>query len=91
MFKALNGILCTDGPLRNYSLTHSLKIKECVVNNITLASEHGWTKSSISKCSFRQTQSRGQQLESSHVQDELFNSSLPLTNEHRRAARSIRC
>jgi len=23
-FKALNGLLCADGPLRNYSLTHSL-------------------------------------------------------------------
>jgi len=24
-FKALNGVLCADVPLRNYSLTHSLR------------------------------------------------------------------
>jgi len=27
MFKALNGLLCADVPLRNYSLTHSLIIE----------------------------------------------------------------
>jgi len=40
-FKALNGLLCADVPLRNYSLTHSLAYQAVVAADTHAAAENG--------------------------------------------------
>ena len=64
---------------------------QTLVSVSTLASKHSWAESSVSKCSFGEVQRRCQQFQSSHVQHNLFNLSLPFTDKYRRARVGWQC